>query len=180
MNTRNNIESSNKMKKNKTLSHGLYAGLIIFTLAGSFNCVTANNQDKNMNTTNKELTEDNETPVILEMNGKEIKATLNNTLTAQEFIKLLPYTVTVSRAADDLCGSVREKLPSNSSEGKKSWKIGEIGWFGGWFTILVDNEERFSSMPGQGVMIIGKIDDEYIDTVKSFTGSVEIKVRLAK
>lgn len=118
------------------------------------------------------------TPVILEMNGKEVKGTLNNTLTAQEFIKLLPYSVTVSRAADDLCGSVSEDLASDRSEGQSSWKIGEIGWFGGWFTILVDNEEKFANM--RGVMIIGKIDDEYIDTVKSFTGRVEITVRLAE
>ena len=115
------------------------------------------------------------TPVILEMNGKEIKAVLNDTLTAREFAKLLPYSVTVSRAADDLCGSVSEDLPFDKSEGRKSWKIGEIGWFGGWFTILVDHEEKFSNMPG--VMIIGRIDDEYIETVKAFKGRVEITVR---
>ena len=118
------------------------------------------------------------TPVILDMNGKEVNATLNNTLTAREFIKILPYSVTVSRAADDLCGSVSEKLPEDRSEGKKSWKIGEIGWFGGWFTILVDHEEKFSNMPG--VMIIGKIDDEDIDSVKAFTGRVDITVRKAE
>ncbi len=117
------------------------------------------------------------TPVILEMNGEEVKASLNNTLTAQEFIKLLPYTVTVSRAADDLCGSVKEELSSDPSEGRKSWKIGEIGWFGGWFTILVDHEEKFSNMPGG--MIIGKIDDGYIEIIKGFSGRVNIKVRLA-
>lgn len=119
---------------------------------------------------------DEETPVILEMNGTEVKAKLNNTLTAQEFIKLLPYSVTVSRATDDLCGTVSEDLPADQAEGQESWKLGEIGWFGGWFTILVDNEEKFSDMPG--VMIIGKIDDEYLDTISAFSGRVDIIVRL--
>ncbi len=118
------------------------------------------------------------TKVILSMNDIEVSATLNDTLTAQEFIKLLPYSVTVSRASDDLCGSVTENLPSNPEEGQNSWEIGEIGWFGGWFTILVDNEEKFSNMPG--VMIIGKINEEDIPTVQSFTGRIEITVRLAE
>ena len=127
-----------------------------------------------------ELYNEQGTPVILEMNGTEVKATLNNTVTAQEFIKLLPYSVTVSRAADDLCGSVSENLASDRSEGKKKWEIGEIGWFGGWFTILVDNEQKFANMPGPGVMIIGKIADDDIETVKAFSGRVEIKVRLTE
>lgn len=118
------------------------------------------------------------TPIILVMNGQEIRGTLNDTLTAQEFIKLLPYSVSVSRAADDLCGSVRDNLPSDPTQGKNSWKIGEIGWFGGWFTILVDNEQKFANMPN--VMIIGKIDNEDIETVKSLTGSNKITVKLAE
>lgn len=169
------------MKENKTLMQLLLTVIIIFTIAGSWDSKAAHKQnDDSMKTVNNEAPNENGTPVIMEMNGKEVKATLNNTLTAREFIKLLPYSVTVLKAADDLCGSVSEDLPSDPSEGKKSWKIGEIGWFGGWFTILVDHEERFSSMPGPGVMIIGKIDDEYIDTVKLFTGRVDITVRLAE
>ena len=138
--------------------------------------VTGKDENKSENNSGGDMTQ-TETPVIMEMNGTEVKAVLNNTLTAREFIKLLPYSVTVSRAADDLCGSVRENLPSDDSEGKNSWKIGEIGWFGGWFTILVDHEEKFSKMPG--VMIIGKVDDEYMDIVKGFSGRVDISVRLA-
>ncbi len=118
------------------------------------------------------------TPVIMMMNGREVHATLNDTLTAREFIQLLPYSVTVSRATDDLCGSVREELASDPSEGLNRWKIGEIGWFGGWFTILVDNEERFSKMPG--VMIIGSIDEEDIDYVTQLSGRVDIEVSLAE
>lgn len=121
--------------------------------------------------------QDSGTKIILEMNGDEIHGTLNDTLIASEFKKLLPYNVTVSRAQDDLCGSVREKLASDKSENKKGWKIGEIGWFAGWFTILVDSEEKFANMSPE---IVGKIDDEYISKVASYTGRVEINIRLAE
>jgi hypothetical protein len=169
------------MKKIKTVVFSLILSAILFPAAAC----AAGSKDKTEN--NKSMTAPEikggsdsivnqaGTPVILEMNGTEVRATLNNTLTAKEFIKLLPYSVTVSRAADDLCGSVHEDLPSDEAEGRNSWKIGEIGWFGGWFTILVDNEEKFSSMPG--VMIIGKIDDEYLETVQAFSGQVDITVR---
>ena len=116
------------------------------------------------------------TPIILNMNGTEVHATLNNTVLAQEFKNLLPYSVTVSRAPDDLCGSVSEQLNNDDSENSQGWKIGEIGWFGGWFTILVDHEENFAQM---AFPIIGKIDDEDIPFVQSLTGRVEIEVSLA-
>jgi hypothetical protein len=117
------------------------------------------------------------TPIILNMNGTDVHATLNNTVIAKEFKKLLPYSVTVSRATDDLCGSVSEQLNSDNSENSQGWKIGEIGWFGGWFTILVDHEENFRNM---SVPIIGYIDEEDIAFVQSLTGQVEIEVRLAE
>ncbi len=116
------------------------------------------------------------TPIIMDMNGIEVKAHLNETLTAQEFIALLPYSVTVSRASDDLCGTVTEDLQSDPQEGKHGWEIGEIGWFGGWFTILVDHEENFADM--DGVMVIGKVDDEYLDIIADFRGQVDITVTL--
>lgn len=116
-------------------------------------------------------------PIVLVMNGIEVNATLNNTLTAREFAKLLPYTITVYRATDDLCGSVSEELSTEKSERQIGWKIGEIGWFGGWFTILVDHEERFAKMPD--IMIIGNVDVAYFDVLKSFTGRVEIMVKTA-
>lgn len=115
------------------------------------------------------------TPVILEMNGTEVKATLNDTELAKAFLELLPYQVTVSRAADDLCGSVSEELPSNENEVRQGWKTGEIGWFGGWFTILCDHEEQFAS---GSFPIIGKVDPDDLAFVTSLTGRVEITVCL--
>ena len=91
--------------------------------------------------------------IILNMNGTDIHARLYDNTAADAFLKLLPYTVTVSRAADDLCGTVSEQLSHDPAEDQDTWAVGEIGWFDGWFTILCGNEE---GMPKRTRTIIGK------------------------
>ena len=113
--------------------------------------------------------------IILNMNGTDIHARLYDNTAANAFLDLLPYAVTVSRAADDLCGTVSGQLPYDPAEDQDTWTIGEIGWFDGWFTILCDNEE---GIPKRTRTIIGKIDDEDIPAMQALTGSVEIKVTL--
>ena len=113
--------------------------------------------------------------IILNMNSTDIHARLHDNAAANAFLELLPYTVTVSRAADDLCGSVSEQLPHDPAEDQDTWSIGEIGWFDGWFTILCDNEE---GMPKRTRTIIGKIDEEDIPVMQALTGRVEIKITL--
>ena len=113
--------------------------------------------------------------IILNMNGTDIHARLYDNSAADAFLELLPYTVTVSRAADDLCGSVSEQLPHDPAEDQDTWSIGEIGWFDGWFTILCDNEE---GMAKRTRTIIGKVDEEDIPVMQALTGRVEIKITL--
>ena len=48
--------------------------------------------------------------IILNMNGTDIHARLYDNTAAGAFLDLLPYTVTVSRATEDLCGSVSGEL----------------------------------------------------------------------
>ncbi len=74
--------------------------------------------------------------LIIDVNGTIIKADLYDNQAARSFMELLPYSVSVTRAADDLCGTVTEQLGANPEEDLDTWKIGEIGWFDGWFTIL--------------------------------------------
>ena len=115
------------------------------------------------------------TAIILNMNDMDIHARLYDNAAADAFLNLLPYTITVSRAADDLCGSVSEQLEHDPAEDQDTWAIGEIGWFDGWFTILCDNEE---GMPKRTRTIIGKVDEEDIPVMQSFTGSVKITAAL--
>ena len=118
---------------------------------------------------------DGGTAIILNMNGTDIRARLYDNTAAKAFLDLLPYTVTVSRAADDLCGTVSEQLAHDPAEDQDTWAIGEIGWFDGWFTILCDNE---AGMPKRTRTIIGKVDEEDIPAMQAMTGRVEIRVTL--
>ena len=116
-----------------------------------------------------------ESKIILNMNGTDVHAALYDNTAARAFLDLLPYTVTVSREAGDLCGSVSEELASDPAEDQSTWAIGEIGWFDGWFTILCDNE---AGMPKRTRTIIGKIDENDIPYMQSLTGIVEITVTI--
>lgn len=123
----------------------------------------------------KESASPMQSKITLNMNGTNVHAVLYNNTAARAFRSLLPYKVTVSRAADDLCGSVLEELASDSTEDQSTWAIGEIGWFDGWFTILCDNED---GMPKRTRTIIGKIDDKDIPFMQSIKGRVDINITL--
>jgi len=113
--------------------------------------------------------------IILNMNGTNVHAELYDNEAAKSFLKILPYKVSVYRAADDLCGSVSENLKVNHNEDSSTWKIGEIGWFDGWFTILCDNEE---GMRKRKRTLIAKIVDKDIPFVQSLKGNVNITISL--
>lgn len=128
--------------------------------------------DNNMSNINEK-----ETRVTLTIEDTMIPATLNNTLTAQEFIKLLPFSITASKSQFDFCGTA-ESLVYDESETQAGWKNGDIGYSRGWFALFFDGEEQSQSYTSE--MIIGHIDDEYLDTVSNFNGSIHITVELAQ
>lgn len=117
-----------------------------------------------------------ETKIIIEIAGQKIPATLNNTKTAREFAKLLPFQCHATHYEFDFCAVADKNLPTEASEQTKGWKNGDIGYGGGWFSVLVDGEEQSQSYQ---MMIIGHIDEDYLDTARHIQGSVEIKVCLA-
>ena len=124
-------------------------------------------------TVDSENSSSENTAILLNMNGTHVRAHLYDNTAARSFQELLPFSITVSRATDDLCGSVSQELATNPEEDSDTWKIGEIGWFDGWFTILCDNEE---GMRKRSRTIIGMIDDEDIPFVQSLEGTVRITI----
>jgi hypothetical protein len=117
-----------------------------------------------------------ETRVILTIGDAVIPATLNSTVTAQELTKRLPYTVTASKMQYDFCGTV-EELPRDDSERQAGWKNGDIGFKDGWFALFHSGEDESASYTSE--MIIGHIDDEYLETIRSMSGSITIMITLA-
>ncbi|MEU9456512.1 cyclophilin-like fold protein [Streptomyces sp. NPDC048277] len=113
------------------------------------------------------------TPVTLTVGSTVIPATLNNTLTARRFKEKLPFTITLQRYADDYCGPAAP-LETDEAGQQAGWKNGDIGYFGGWFTILFDGQEHSRSTTG--VMIIGRVDDGHLDTVRKLDSSITVTV----
>lgn len=125
--------------------------------------------------TEEDNMKEEQTAVTVKMVGTEIPAVLNTTLAAREFIKRLPFTITVSKSEFDFCGSAGT-LRSDPDEHQVGWENGDIGYNRGWFALFHSGEEQSSSYTNE--MIIGHIDDSYIETLRSMDGSLEITVQL--
>lgn len=69
-------------------------------------------------------------------------------------------------------------LNYDKNETQAGWKNGDIGYARGWFALFHGGEEQSASYTSE--MIIGHIDDSYLDTVRGFSGSVTIIVDLTK
>ncbi|MEV7391991.1 cyclophilin-like fold protein [Streptomyces sp. NPDC091215] len=116
------------------------------------------------------------TPITLTAGNTVIPAALNGTLTARRFKDELPFTITLQRYSDDYRATAAP-LETDESQQQSGWKNGDIGYFGGWFTILFDGQEH--SRNHTGVMIIGRVADGYLDTVRGLDGTITVTVALA-
>jgi len=117
------------------------------------------------------------TAITLTVGSTVIPATLNDTLAAQRFKEKLPFAITLERYADDYCASAAP-LETDDAERQTGWRNGEIGYFGGWFTILFGGQERSRSTTA--VMIIGSVDDGHLDEVRELGSSITLTVDLAR
>lgn len=116
------------------------------------------------------------TQITLTIGDMEIPAVLNDTVAAQSFKEMLPFTVTASKGQYDYCG-VGEDIAYDEDETQAGWKNGDIGYARGWFALFHSGEEESSGYTSE--MIIGHMDDSYLDSVRDLPGSVEITVELA-
>lgn len=115
--------------------------------------------------------------IIIDIAGKKIPARLNDTVTAQEFEKLLPFHCQATHHEFDFCAVADRTLPTKASEQTQGWKNGDIGYGGGWFSVLLDGEEQSQSYQ---MMIIGHMNEEYLDAARAIPGRVDIMVSLAE
>jgi len=116
------------------------------------------------------------TPIILKVDTTLIPATLNKTLTARRFREKLPFTIALQRYESDYCSSA-PPLETDDTERQFGWKNGDIGYFGGWFTILFGGQE--SSKNTSGVLIIGRVDEGHLDAVRGLGRSITVTIDLA-
>jgi hypothetical protein len=113
------------------------------------------------------------THIVISAEGISIPATLNGTLTAREFIQRLPMTIDTQRGEFDFCGKA-EPLGAEKSETQAGWRNGDIGYSRGWFALFVDGQEQSKSYTSE--MIIGHIDDGYLEAVRNLGHSVRFEI----
>ena len=108
-----------------------------------------------------------------------IPGTLNDSETAQAFIKTLPCSITLTNYGNDFCGVMDNPLPYNEKDVHYGWLNGDIDFAtdGNWFTILFGGEESSDSYGCQDN--IGKIDCE-LNKISSLKGSYTVRIELAE
>lgn len=108
-----------------------------------------------------------------------IPGILNDSTTAQAFIKMLPLTVHESRYSHDFCGSMDVHLPFDKKDERYGWLNGDIaiGTNVPWFTILFA-DEKISEQYGN-LVNIGVIDCD-LSAVSQLQGSYDVLIELAK
>lgn len=143
----------------------------------SFQSSNSSSEQEGANGENTDDLEMNGTQITLSIGDMEIPAVLNNTVAAREFEKILPFTVTASKGQYDYCGMGGD-LEYDEKETGAGWKNGDIGYARGWFALFHSGEEQSSSYTSE--MIIGHIDDDYLETVRKMSSSVKIVVELAE
>ena len=134
-------------------------------------------------TTNENETRNTESSSMIEtmravitINGSDYGMTITDTTVGRAFAKKLQdegsYTVTGSRAADDLCCSESEMLETDSAE-NIAWVCGGVAWTGDWFTVWVSANPAGYDMP-----VIAQIDEEHLEELQALSGRMEIEVQL--
>jgi hypothetical protein len=113
--------------------------------------------------------------IRLKVNGKAITATLIDSETTQDFVSLLPLTLTT----DDLFG--REKfghLPRAISEGGKrtrTYEVGDVIYWSPGPDVAIYYRHDGESIPAPGIIVIAKIESgvEALDVPGSVNVTIE-------
>lgn len=108
-----------------------------------------------------------------------IPGTLNDSETAKVLIKMLPYTIHVSRYENDFCGIMADSLPYSEENVHYGWLNGDIDFAtdADYFTILFGGEESSKSYGYQ--VNIGKIDCE-LSAIRGLHGSFNVLIELVE
>ncbi|WP_229521616.1 cyclophilin-like fold protein [Paenibacillus monticola] len=122
---------------------------------------------------------ENGTKINMHFGDVIIPGTLNDSITAQDLISKLPYTVHVNRYSHDFCGVMDDPLEFNEEDVHYGWLNGDIDFAtdADYFTILFEDEGKKSEQYGYQVNI-GKIDSE-LSVISQLTGSYDVLIELA-
>lgn len=97
-----------------------------------------------------------------------VKARMNNTMAARDFMNRLPMTVTGFDSGIDYCCECKDGA-LDESEMQDGWKNGDINLSGGYFAILYDGEDQSASYRQMIVAHLSEEDNCLIQTLPQKT-----------
>jgi hypothetical protein len=108
-----------------------------------------------------------------------IPGILNDSETARALIKMLPYTVHVSRYAHDFCGVMKNPLPYREEDVHYGWLNGDIDFArdANYFTILFEDEKNSEQYGHQ--INIGAINCE-LSKISNLRGNYDVRIVLVE
>lgn len=118
------------------------------------------------------------TPITLTINGKMLKAYLNDSVPARSLKEQLPKTVRLNDSDNDFCGDTIH-LKYSEKDVQSGYKNGDIAYWppANNFVIFVKDEEKSA---GTGnLVILGRITEAQ-SVLNSLHGTLEVKIELAK
>jgi len=119
------------------------------------------------------------TKINMHFGNVVIPGTLNDSITAQDLISKLPYTVHVNRYSHDFCGVMNNPLKYREEDVHYGWLNGDIDFAtdANYFTILFEDEKKSEQFGYQ--VNIGKIDCK-LSEISKLTGSYDVLIELEK
>lgn len=119
-----------------------------------------------------------QTKITLNVNGKILHGTLNDSLPAKSLEKQLPLEVTIYDSGNDFCGD-SINIDYKESDVQFGYKNGDIAFWppASNFVIFVNGEESSSSTGD--LVILGHLDENQ-KTLDSLHGTLKIKLDIRR
>ena len=102
--------------------------------------------------------------LVIRSGDVSVKAKMNGSFAARDFMNRLPMTVTGFDSGVDYCCELADGM-IDEAELQDGWKNGDINAYGGWFAILYGGEEQSSSYRQMIIAHLNKEENQLIQTL---------------
>ncbi len=106
--------------------------------------------------------------LVIRSGDVTVKAKMNSSFAARDFMNRLPMTVTGEDSGVDYCCELEDGA-IDETELQDGWKNGDINAYGGWFAILYGGEEQSASYRQMIIAHLDEADNRLIQTLPKET-----------
>ena len=102
--------------------------------------------------------------LVIRSGAVTVKAKMNGSVAARDFMNRLPMTVTGEDSGVDYCCELEDGA-IDETELQDGWRNGDINAYGGWFAILYGGEEQSASYRQMIIAHLDEADNRRIQTL---------------